>query len=76
MNSRSKLSKKIYTYEIIRSFNRIDETSVIIEGFNAVRPFILFDRFNFERTFEYIKEFEISGSPKKTMVAVLVNRTV
>ena len=47
-----------------------------MENFNGIKPFIVYDSFNYMRSFENIKEFQISGMPKNTFVAVLINRQV
>lgn len=76
MKAKGKISRKHECFEILRTFNQLDETSIFIESFNGLKPFIMFDSFHFRRSFENLKEFEISGLPNSTYVAVLINRSV
>ena len=63
-------------YELLRDFGKMDKFTVNLSAFRSLQPFVRFDNFHFSRSFEFVKDFAVSHSPKKSLVAVLVNRSL
>lgn len=42
---------------MLRSFQRIDKTHIYKERINGLQPFIIWDNFDFTRSFELVKDY-------------------
>ena len=60
----------------MRSIQRIDKSAIEAVKFNELRLFYKFDKFIFERSTEYVKEFACTSSPNKFLMAVLTGKQV
>jgi len=49
---------------------------VFKQQINGLKPFILFDHFRFSRSDESIKDFTMSQSPEKTIMACIIYRSL
>lgn len=61
---------------LVRHFKKEYREYVHNHGFRAMRPLIHYDKVRFARSFMTIKDFCISQSPLKTLIALLIDRNL
>ena len=76
LKPKTRLQKVHCCLEMLRSFPRLDESSIRCDGFKNLRSLLLFDRFHFARSFEYVREFQCTSNPKRFWIAAIINRTL